>query len=56
VQGGGGVSARSRKCGEVGGLGFGLVRNQYIDRTMPTITMSRMGYITVCLNSKYSYM
>jgi hypothetical protein len=37
VQGGGGVSARSRKCGEVGGLGFGLVRNQYIDRTMPTI-------------------
>jgi hypothetical protein len=24
---GGGVSARSRKCGEVGGLGFGLVRN-----------------------------
>jgi hypothetical protein len=24
---GGGVSARSRKCGEVWGLGFGLVRN-----------------------------
>jgi hypothetical protein len=54
VQGGGGVSARSPKCGEVGGLGFGSFRNQYIDRIMPTITMSRMGYITVCLNSKYS--
>jgi hypothetical protein len=56
VQGGGGVSARFRKCGEVGDLGFGLVRNQYIDRTMPIITMSRIGYITICLNSKYSYM
>jgi hypothetical protein len=56
VQGGGGVSARSRKCGEVGGLGFGLFRNLYIDRTMPTIAMSRTGYITICLNSKYSYM
>jgi hypothetical protein len=25
VHRGGGVSARSRKCGEMGGLGFGLV-------------------------------
>jgi hypothetical protein len=53
VQGGGGVSVRSRKFWEVGGLGFGLFRNQYIDRILPTITMSRMGYITICLNSKY---
>jgi hypothetical protein len=57
VQGGGGVSARSRKCGEVGGgLGFGLVRNQYIDRELCLLmTMSRMGYITICLDGKCSY-
>jgi hypothetical protein len=28
----------------------------YVDRTVSTITMSRMGYIKICLNSKYSYM
>jgi hypothetical protein len=54
VQGGGDVSARSHKCGKVGGLGFGLFRNEYIDRTVPAIGMSRMGYITICLNSKGS--
>jgi hypothetical protein len=56
VQGGGGVSARSRKCGGVRGLGFVLFRNQYIDRELCLLlTMSRMGYITICLGGTCSY-
>jgi hypothetical protein len=37
VQGGGGVRARSRKCGEVGGaLDLGWLGTVYRQRTMPT--------------------
>ena len=36
------------------GLGIGLVRN-HIDRELCLlITMSRMGYITICLDGKCS--
>jgi hypothetical protein len=45
----GSVSARSRKCGGCVGLGFGLVRNHvWTEKPCLLITMSRMGYITIC--------
>ena len=48
----GSVSARSRKCGGCGGLGFGLVRNHvWTDKLCLLITMSKLGYITICVNS-----
>ena len=51
----GNVSARSRKCGGCGGLGFGLVRNHvWSGKLCLLITMSRMGYITICPDGKCS--
>ena len=34
------------------GLGFGLVRNHVWTELCLLITMSRMGYIKICLNSQ----
>jgi hypothetical protein len=48
---GGGVSSRSRKYGDVGGFWIWVGKEPYVDRAI-----SRMGYITICLNIKYSYM
>jgi len=49
----GSVSARSRKCG---GLGFGLVRNLIrTEKLCLLITMSRLGYMTICPNDKCSF-
>jgi hypothetical protein len=54
VQGGKGV--RSRKCGGCEGLGFGLVRSHvWTEKLCLLITMSRMGYITICPNGKCSF-
>jgi hypothetical protein len=39
---GGGVSARSRKCGEVGGPWSWVGWEPYVDRTVSTITMSKI--------------
>ena len=52
----GSVSARPRKCGGCGRLGFGLVRNHvWTERPCLLITMSRLGYITICPDGKCSY-
>jgi hypothetical protein len=55
VQGGGGVSARSRKCG--GGTAFDLGwLGTILDRDLCLlITMSRMGYLRICLDGKCIY-
>ena len=51
----GSVSARSLKCGGCGGLGFGLVRNHvWTEKICLLLTMSRMGYIKICLDGKCS--
>jgi hypothetical protein len=39
----------------VGALDLGWLGTIYRQRTMPTITMSRMGYIIICLDGKCSY-
>ena len=52
----GSVSARFRKCGGFGGLGFGLVRNHvWTEKLCLLIIMSRMGYIIICPNGKCSF-
>ena len=39
-----------------GGLGFGLVRNHvWAEKMCLLITMSRMGYITICPNGKWGH-
>jgi hypothetical protein len=49
----GSVSARSRKCGVCGGFGFGLVRNHVrTEKLCLLITMSSLGYMTLCPNGK----
>jgi len=49
----GSVSARSRTCGVCGGLGSGLVRNRvWTEKLCQLITMSRLGYITICPNGE----
>ena len=50
----GSVSARSLKCGGCGGLGFGLVRNRVWTENYAYLSMSRMGYITICPDGKCS--
>ena len=51
----GSVSARSCKCGGCGGLGLGLVRNHlWTEKLCLLITMSRMGYMTICPDGKFS--
>jgi hypothetical protein len=55
VQGGGGVSARSRKCGGLGAFDLGWL-GTILDRDLCLlITMSGMGYLTICLHGKCSY-
>jgi hypothetical protein len=52
----GSVSARSRKCGGCGGFGFGLVTNHVrTEKLCLLITMSRLGYMTVCPNVKCGF-
>jgi hypothetical protein len=51
----GSVSARFRKCAGCEGLGFGLVRDHVWTETVCLhITKSRMGYIKICPDGKFS--